>query len=195
MKTLKLFTLVGITSIALAHVVWAGHSGSIGIGGGGGFGSGGHFGGGGGFHSGGSVGGGARTGGGTRFSFSTRPLYGRPVFVGSPSRPVSSIGRPAAGLRQPNHIDSNRSGRTSRTAGTVDASRPAAQHGESAKNHIFAREDGSHHQDWNRQGAHLWRCHWWCWDGSAWMGLNARYSPWVYYPYYAYDYYPYDYYP
>src|SRR5713101_3761538 len=58
MNKLKLISLVGITSIAMAQVVWAGHAGGIGVGGGGGhFGGGGfggapHFGGGfGGFHA------------------------------------------------------------------------------------------------------------------------------------------------
>src|SRR5437879_13693685 len=59
MNKLKLISLVGITSIALAQVVWAGHAGGIGVGGGGGhFGGGGHVGGfGGAPHFGGGFGG------------------------------------------------------------------------------------------------------------------------------------------
>src|SRR6266576_6779128 len=56
-KRLKLLSLVGITSIALANAGWA-----AGHGGGGGFGGGG-FSGGGGFHGGGFAGGGFRGGG------------------------------------------------------------------------------------------------------------------------------------
>jgi hypothetical protein len=66
---------------------------------------------------------------------------------------------------------------------------------ENARNHIFAREDGSRHRDWDRRGAHFWNGHWWAWDGGSWIGLDDGYYPWDYYPYYAYDYYPYDYYP
>lgn len=66
---------------------------------------------------------------------------------------------------------------------------------ESAKNHIFARQDESAHRDWDHKSAHYWRNHWWCWDGGAWIGLDAGFYPWDYFPYYAYDYYPYDYYP
>src|SRR5882724_8681542 len=76
MKKLKLLSLVGITSIALANAGWAaGHGGGGGGFGGGGFsggGGGGHFGGGG-FHGGGFRGG--RFGGGP--GFSGRPFNGR----------------------------------------------------------------------------------------------------------------------
>src|SRR5205807_6002097 len=74
MKKLKLLSLVGITSIALANAGWAaGHGG-----GGGGFGGGGFSGGGGG-HAGGG-GGGARSGGGHGgggAGFSGRSFNGR----------------------------------------------------------------------------------------------------------------------
>src|SRR6266550_4004133 len=74
MKKLKLLSLIGITSIALANVGWAaGHGG-----GGGGFGGGGFSGGGSG-HAGGG-GGGARSGGGHfggRPGFSGRSFNGR----------------------------------------------------------------------------------------------------------------------
>jgi hypothetical protein len=65
----------------------------------------------------------------------------------------------------------------------------------SASNHIYARHDGTWHHDWDHRGAHYSNGHWWCYDGGAWIGLDAGYYPWDYYPYYAYDYYPYDYYP
>jgi Putative peptidoglycan binding domain len=191
MKKLSLLRLIGIASIALAPTGWAaGHGG--GGGGGGGFG-----GGGGGFHGGGGGGfaGGGRISGGARFSFGARPVYGRPVYMRSPSRPATSITRSSSLGRQPNHIVSNSNG--ARTAGASHSAgaRPIPQRGDSARNHVFAREDGSHHRDWNRHGAHFFNGHWWCWDGSGWIGLDAGYYPWDYYPYYAYDYYPYDYYP
>jgi hypothetical protein len=66
---------------------------------------------------------------------------------------------------------------------------------ESARNHIFARQSATAHRDWDRHSGHYSNGHWWCWDGDAWLGLDAGYYPWDYYPYYAYDYYPYDYYP
>ena len=65
----------------------------------------------------------------------------------------------------------------------------------SARNHIFARHDTNWHRDWDHRSAHYWNGHWWCYDGTTWIGLDAGYYPWDYYPYYAYDYYPYDYYP
>src|SRR5256886_17626382 len=64
MKRLKLLSLVGITSMALANAGWAaGHGGGGGGFGGGGFSGGGHGGGGG---RGGAAGGGGRSGGGVR---------------------------------------------------------------------------------------------------------------------------------
>jgi hypothetical protein len=77
MKKLKLLSLVGITSIALANAGWAaGHGGGGGGFGGGGFSSGGHAGGG------GARGGGGHFGGGAGFrspgpGFSGRPSNGR----------------------------------------------------------------------------------------------------------------------
>jgi hypothetical protein len=75
MKKLKLLSLVGITSIALANAGWAaGHGGGGGGFGGGGFSSGGHAGGG---------GGGARAGGG-HFGGGAGFRFGRPGFSGRP---------------------------------------------------------------------------------------------------------------
>jgi hypothetical protein len=75
------------------------------------------------------------------------------------------------------------------------AANPTDQRPGSARNHIFGREDGNLHRDWDHRGAHFFRSHWWVFDGGAWIGLDEGYFPWDYYPYYAYDYYPYDYYP
>jgi len=65
----------------------------------------------------------------------------------------------------------------------------------SARSHIFARHDTNWRHDWDHRSAHYWNGHRWCYDGTAWIGLDTGYYPWDYYPYYAYDYYPYDYYP
>ena len=204
MKILALLSLAAITSIGVVHTGWA-----AGHGGGGG---GAHFGGGGGgfhsaaaFHSPGF--------GGLRYSFGARPTYGRPVMV----RPQGQIARPtissSAVARQHTPVANvgNRSPRTTvtrepktvadgnRTARTAPRSRPAPDSAsrptERGQNHVFAREDGNRHRDWDRRGAHFWNGHWWAWDGDSWLGLEAGFYPWDYFPYYAYDYYPYDYYP
>src|ERR1700756_1284116 len=101
MKIRQIITLVvGITSVALSPITWAaGHGG----GGGGGFGGGGFHGGGGGFHGGAFAGAGGRIGSGAHFSFGARPVYGRPVFMGSSTRPVTSIARSPGFVRQPDH--------------------------------------------------------------------------------------------
>jgi len=205
MKKLRLLSLVGITSISLAHVGWAGHAGGIGVGGGGHFGGGGaHFGGGGAFHSAPAF---HSAGfGGLRYSFGARPTYGRPVTV----RPQGQIARPTINLpavakahRSASAVG-NRTPRIAitgnRTAKTAPTSRPVAPNSatrptERAQNHVIAREDGNRHRDWDRRGAHYWNGHWWAWDGNYWLGLDAGFYPWDYFPYYAYDYYPYDYYP
>jgi hypothetical protein len=222
MKTKRMFSMIGLTLLALSPTTWAaghgGGGGGFGGGGhfgGGGFGGGAHFGGGGGFHGGGF--GGARMSPGARFSFGARPLYGHPVYARSAGRSVMPFGRSttasnrtaqlsrpvvarpsnertlsAASNRQRNITStSSRAGQTSR----LPAARPTDRQPESARNHIFAREDGSMHRDWDRRGAHFFRGHWWVFDSGLWLGLDAGFFPWDYYPYYAYDYYPYDYYP
>src|SRR5438132_5032247 len=120
MKKLRLLSLVGIMSIALAQAGWAGHAVGIGVGP--------HFGGGiGGFHGGalaaghvgggvGSRGGGVGFGGshfsggvpnfagaGSRFSSFGRPSFKQPANEGRPNRSVTpniaqnrSVMRPAA---------------------------------------------------------------------------------------------------
>ena len=236
MKKLKLLSLVGITSIALAHVGLAGgHGGGGGGGGGGGFhggggfgGGGGHFGGGG-AHFGGGMGGfhapafsapsrvvgvGTR-GGGVGFgmgrnlpyqsapSSSVHSIAGRsanlPAHVNSPARVVSGnrVGNTSApaktALNRPNNrgaSPNDRRGQASRST----TPRPSNEAALSRQHHIFARENGSQHRDWDRRHAHFSNGHWYCWDGAYWIGLDAGYYPWDFYPYYSYDYYPYDYY-
>lgn len=61
--------------------------------------------------------------------------------------------------------------------------------------HVYARNPGSWHRDWDRRGAHFSNGRWWAWGGADWIGLADGFYPWDYFPYYAYDYYPYDYYP
>ena len=137
-----------------------------------------------------------------RFSFGARPVYGRPVYArpASSGSLSSSTRATTAFNRQPNRITSNGNRTTSNGARTAQTSRPSAarttdRRPDIASNHIYARHDGSWHHDWDHRGAHFSNGHWWCYDGAAWIGLDAGYYPWDYYPYYAYDYYPYDYYP
>jgi Putative peptidoglycan binding domain len=248
MKKLRLISLVGITSIALAQVTWAGHGGGAGGGGGGHFGGGGggHFGGGGGAQFGG--GGGFRAGGlggahfaGGGFSVPRASLgvasrgggvgFGNPRFsggiphvasqpahvqsfgpsrqsvqhnpAGNPTRSVTNVnrgnrqgnnpGRTTAGVNRPD----NRGGAANGHQGQVSRSttpRPSNEASLSKEHHIFARENGGQHRDWDRRHAHFFRGHWFCWDGAFWIGLDYGYYPWDFYPYYGYDYYPYDYY-
>lgn len=190
MKTLRLLSLVGITSIALAHPGWAADRRGGGDGfGGGGFG-GEHFGGGAGFHSGVA----ARFSPGARFSFGARPVYGRPVYARSGSGSMTrSMHVTTAFSRLPNRITST-GGRTAQASRSAAAG-PTDQQATTTRNHTFARHDTNWHRDWDRRAAHYWQGHWWSYDGVAWIGLDAGFYPWDYYPYYAYDYYPYDYYP
>jgi hypothetical protein len=233
MKTFRLVSLVGITSIALAHAGWAaGHSGGGGGFGGGGFsGGGGHFGGGarsggfggaphfagGGFnapHAG--FGGAVNRGGGVGFSmprrstevphFATGPTNVRPVIPSrSPTLP-SSVGRSGGNLTNVSRGNrtsinqgraatalkrsSDRGGQTSRAT----TPRPSNEAVFNRDHHIFARDNGAQHRDWDRRHAHFFHGHWWCWDGAFWIGLDDGFYPWDFYPYYVYDYYPYDYY-
>jgi hypothetical protein len=59
--------------------------------------------------------------------------------------------------------------------------------------HVYRREAGNSHPDWDRRRPHYERNHWWAYNGDSWIGLDAGYFPWDYYPYYTYNYYPYDY--
>jgi hypothetical protein len=240
MKKLRLLSLVGITSIALAHAgLAAGHGGGGGGFGGGGFSGGGggrsggghvggfsgapHFAGGmGGFHSPGPAFSGPRSvvgvgtrGGGVGFgmgrylpyqsapSSSVRSIAGRsansPAHVNSPARVVSgnrggnTSTRATAGVNRPDNRSgsvSDRRGQTSRPT----TPRPSNEATLSRQHHIFARENGAQHRDWDRRHAHFFNGHWFCWDGAFWIGLDDGFYPWDFYPYYVYDYYPYDYY-
>jgi Putative peptidoglycan binding domain len=59
--------------------------------------------------------------------------------------------------------------------------------------HVYRREAGNSHPDWDRRRPHYERNHWWAFNGDSWIGLDDGFFPWDYYPYYTYDYYPYDY--
>jgi putative peptidoglycan binding protein len=190
------------------------HGGGFGGGhfGGGGFG-GARFGGGGGPHFGGASMGafrGASAGrfGGLRYSFGARPTYGRPVYVSPQTRVANSTLRSSAAVTQPRRSVAgpnprataspsvvanrvNRSATASRSIAANTVNRPT----ESARNHIYVRQNSTWHGDWDRRSAHYWNGHWWAWDGYYWIGLDAGFFPWDYFPYYAYDFYPYDYYP
>jgi hypothetical protein len=166
MKTKTVFSLVSLLVVALSHPAWArGGGGGFGgggahFGGGGGLrGGSGHFGGGGAFHSAPAFHGGSF--GGLRYSFAARPTYGRPVSV----RPQSQIARStthAPVFRQPHSSVSALGNRTARTAPTSHSVAPssAVRPSDNARNHIFAREDGSRHRDWDRRGAHFWNGRW-----------------------------------
>lgn len=130
-------------------------------------------------------------------SSSVRSTAGRSV--NSPGRVVSgnrggnTSTRTTAGVNRPDNRGgavSDRRGQTSRPT----VARPSNEAALSRQHHIFAREDGSRHRDWDRRHAHFFNGHWFCWDGAFWIGLDDGYYPWDFYPYYAYDYYPYDYY-
>jgi len=181
MKKLTLLGLIGVASLALANASLAADRG-----GGGGF-HGGDFGGG---HF---EGGEARPSPGARFSFGARPVFGQPVYARPATRSVARPVRSTAFNRQPSHITSTGSHGAQTLRSPV--ANPTDQRAMSARNHIFARHDTNWHRDWDHRSAHYWNGHWWCYDGTAWIGLDTGYYPWDYYPYYAYDYYPYDYYP
>jgi hypothetical protein len=220
MKIKQIISLiVALTSVALSSMVCAAPQGGGGggfHGGGGGFQGGGARGGGGGFRSSGVAGsqvGGARfgaphvvsggainRGGGVGFSMPRRsaelPHIANGVTRVQPSVPsrspvLSNPGRhPTAGLTNAGRV--NRPGNN--PARTATAARPSNEATFSRQNHIFARENGAQHRDWDRRHAHFFNGHWFCWDGAFWIGLDDGYYPWDFYPYYAYDYYPYDYY-
>ena len=151
MKTV--FSLVSLLVVALSHPAWArGGGGGGGFGGGahfggGGGGGGGHFGGGGGFHSAPAFHGGGF--GGLRYSFGARPTYGRPVSV-RPQGQVARATTDAPLFRQPRSSVSASGNRTARTEPTARSIAPnsAARPSDNARNHIFAREDGSRHRVW-----------------------------------------------
>lgn len=178
--------------------------------GGGGFGGGPHFGGG--FHAPGPsrvVGVGTR-GGGVGFGMGRYTPYQsapsssiRSTTAGRSVNPVVSAARgnrtgnasdqARTALNRPDNRGrsvSDRRGQTSR----VTMPRPSNEADFNRDHHIFARENGAQHRDWDRRHAHFFHGHWFCWDGAFWIGLDDGYYPWDFYPYYGYDYYPYDYY-
>src|SRR5438270_6474607 len=223
MKTLKLISLIGITSIALAQIGWAGRGGGGGGGGGGGFGGGGHFGGGGGARFGG--GGGAHFGGG--FSSSGfRPAFSAPsraVGVGTrgggvgfgmgrqtpyQSSPSSSVRSSLAGRSGNSSVRSTASKRPS--APVLSQSRSATAANRSANSAPPTRQSGAVAQrGLNGRTDHIYARHDQNWHGD-WDRHHAHYSRnhwWVYdsgawiglddgfYPWDYYPYYAFDYYP
>jgi len=192
---MKITRLYKVISLCLALAATQTGFARGGGGGGGGGSHGGGFGGGGGFHGGGFGGGGFHGGGfggsrggfrfapssGTRFAFGTRPSFGQPLMV----RPTSRVANSA--VRSP----SIRSAPASRSVTGRTAVRPTQM----TNAHVYARNPGSWHSDWDRRGAHFSSGRWWAWGGDDWIGLADGFYPWDYFPYYAYDYYPYDYYP
>src|SRR6266705_2348895 len=112
--------------------------------------------------------------------------------VGRGNRTGNNQGRGATAVNRPNSGGSlnNHNGQASRPT----VARPSNEAALSRDHHIFARENGAQHRDWDRRHAHFFHGHWFCWDGVFWIGLDDGYYPWDFYPYYGYDYYPYDYY-
>jgi hypothetical protein len=222
MKKLRLLSLVGITSIALANAGWAAPHG----GGGGGFGGGGFSGGGGG-HAGGGGGGGGHGGGGRAgfgggmrgggaafgmsrgFSRGGGVGFGRPYFSGQ-VRSFAGAGPRVSSFARPSYRQPVYSGRTSRTVSptvrtTTASNRPANQSVSTARSsgtstqralsgRIAERHDATWHSDWDRHHAHFFHNRFFVFEDGFWFGLDDGFFPWDYYPYYADDYYPYDYY-
>jgi hypothetical protein len=217
MKKLGLLSLVGITSIALAHAGWAASHG--GGGGGGGFAGGGFHGGGGGFRS-GSFGGGVphfagggfpasapafssgvgTRGGGVGFGMgryipyqsSTSSTAVRSTRAGrsvNPSTRTANNQRPTRPVTVPN--------RAPNTAPVARLSGNIAQRGLNGRtDHIAERHPAANwHSDWDRRHAHFFHHRFFVFDDGFWFGLDDGFFPWDYYPYYAFDYYPYNYYP
>jgi hypothetical protein len=207
MKKLKLLSLVGITSIALANAGWAaGHGGGGGGFGGGGFsgGGGGHAGGGGGgaraggggfpgggsFQAGGFHGGGQVThgvgsrGGGVGFGGMRMP-NGVPNFEGTGPR-FSSFGHPSHAQRQVSGARAQ--------ASRPEVARQSDQRFPSLRNHIVARHDANWHNDWDHRHVHFDHGRFFVFVDGFWCGLDDGFFPWDYLPYYPDDYYPYDYY-
>src|SRR6266404_511050 len=183
MKKLKLLSLVGITSIALANAGWAaGHGG-----GGGGFGSGGgdgHAGGGGG----GARAGGGHFGGGPGFSGRPAYYYGRGMrFTNSRAGQFRS-----AGSRSPSFARPNRGTTNSATRQSITSGRSALN--SRMGGHIAERHEANWHGDWDRRHAHFDHNRFFVFIDGFWCGLDDGFFPWDYLPYYADDYYPYDYY-
>jgi Putative peptidoglycan binding domain len=195
MKKLRLFTLVGITSIAITHVGWAGpHGGGGERLGGGGFSGGSHVGGGG---RAGPAGGGAGFRGrgvgfgGARFSGGGQHFAGRTGMV--PIRPhaVSGSGRSINSGPALSNVTRDRGA----TPSSGHASGTFQQRGLNGRtDHIAERHDANWHGDWDRRHAHFDHGHFFVFVDGFWCGLDAGFFPWDYYPYYGSDYYPYDYY-
>jgi hypothetical protein len=217
MQKLKLLSLVGITSIALANAGWAaghGGGGDGGSAGGGGFGGSGHSGGAG-FHGGafrgggvvthgvGSRGGGVGFGGmrmpngvpnfegtGPRFSSFGHPSSRQPVYDGRSTRSMTQSGRVAAPSQQQNRFAS---GASREESGRPEVARQLAQRFPSLSKHVVARHDPNWHNDWDRRHTHFDHGRFFVFVDGFWCGLDDGFFPWDYLPYYPDDYYPYDY--
>jgi len=191
MKTKRIFSVIGLTLLALSPTTWAaGHGG-----GGGGFGGGG-FGGGGGHPGGGGVRGGF--GGAPHFSGGPARFGGRGVpFAGragmSPIRPHVSSGPSRVTHSRPalSNVARNRGVMPS----SAGSSRTFQQRGLNGRtDHIAERHDANWHRDWDRDHAHFDHDRFFVFEDGFWFGLDPGFFPWDYLPYYADDYYPYDYY-
>jgi hypothetical protein len=143
---------------------------------------------------------------GARPSFRPSAAYRPGIRSVSPSvrgnvarRSVTPSLRSSSSLnRQQSRSSGNRIAQTTRPNGQSVApsssTRLARQSGLNGRtDHIYQRQPGTFHRDWDRRRAHFFNNHWWAFNGYDWIGLDAGFFPWDYYPYYTYDYYPYDY--
>jgi hypothetical protein len=200
MKKKTIFSIIGITLLALSPTTWAaGHGG-----GGGGFGGGGGGGrGGGGGFGGGHFGGGGR-GGSMGFGHPAGRFGGGvPHFSGRGPRFSGRIGmsrmRPHVFSGQNRGINRLAASSGARNRGAMrSAARPSRTFPQRGLNgrtdHIAERHDANWHSDWDRRHAHFFHNRFFVFDDGFWFGLDDGFYPWDYLPYYADDYYPYDYY-
>lgn len=222
MKSLRLLSLIGITSIALTDASWAAGRGGNGGDFHGGAGGRGHFGGGRVARGGGARFRGGRAGFGRAHSslpaghFSTiRPGHSlssfrvrqsgiRPHDFGRRNGGVTAQSSRAATPfnRGPARGPTNRPGRSSIIAHNRGAmapgtrpSRPFPRRGLNGRtDHIAERHQANWHGNWDRRHAYYHRGRFFVFNDGFWFGLDDGFFPWDYLPYYAEDYYPYDYY-
>ena len=188
MKTKLIFSLiVGVATMTLSPITWAGGRGGGGSGGAG-FGGGGHASGGG-FHGGGgatsgshlAVGGGNRGGG---VGFGGMRVSGRvQTFEGTGPR-FSSFGHPSHVQSQPDNPSASRPVVARQSDGRFS----------NLRNHVVSQHSANWHNDWDRRHAHFHNGRFFVFIDGFWCGLDDGYFPWDYLPYYPNDYYPYDYY-
>jgi len=151
--------IVGIATVALSPITWAGSHGGPG---GGHAGGGGFHGEGGGFHGSGNIGGGVGTrGGGVGFG-GTRSQSGVLSFEGTGTR-FSSFGHPSHAQSQPDNSSASR---------PVVARQPD-QRFSNLRNHVVSQHGANWHNEWDRRHAHFHNGRFFVFIGDFWCGLDA----------------------